>query len=533
MSSVSGVIHELNDTINTFESKVDVHVQSIHRSSTDIDRMTQSVYEKILEFRKSMEQGEQKQLAHENIIRIDQIIKEQFSNHETIRRTVMGVVRDFDINLVRNSTIQELSEELWITSSRYWLSYALIAITAWVNDYPDVAKSALGECGRKDAIKTTLFFCLLNLRFGRMDTAKRWFYEYFKTLDPTMLQQETAVMLQAFLNGIFGRDKELECSVTDVIDQWISIINEDAAICEELVSAYESYINERNPQAKFSYLNILQYCQNAPQLAQSFRDVSKYDEILAVLESMNVEAGAQTDDNYTERVDAVLMNLISNYDAEELELKRQQKYFTLIIKNEGQVEQAEAQYESEVALEDQKFNIGKQMISWAIYDGDEDTDVQVRRFGFRNTKPWFRDAVNRFADRVREEFPLEYPLAIDTWTGVSNGDDYAELSESMKNHYESNKFQNMFVNTLNIAMLIVLVISIGMAFVTLYALIFTAAALGVLAFRVIKAMQDYPKRVQAAQDALAETMNEIAAFRAYFEENSRKRDDVLSMAEFL
>ena len=54
MSSVSGVIHELNDTINTFESKVDVHVQSIHRSSTDIDRMTQSVYEKILEFRKSM-----------------------------------------------------------------------------------------------------------------------------------------------------------------------------------------------------------------------------------------------------------------------------------------------------------------------------------------------------------------------------------------------------------------------------------------------------------------------------------------------
>lgn len=151
MSNVSGVIYELNDTINTFESKVDVHVQNIHRSSTDIDRMTQNVYDKILEFRKSMENGEQKQLAHENIIRIDQIIKEQFSNHETIRRTVMGVVRDFDINLVRNSTIQELSEELWITSSRYWLSYALIAITAWVNNYPDVAKSALGECGRKDA----------------------------------------------------------------------------------------------------------------------------------------------------------------------------------------------------------------------------------------------------------------------------------------------------------------------------------------------------------------------------------------------
>lgn len=28
MSNVSGVIYELNDTINTFESKVDVHVQN-------------------------------------------------------------------------------------------------------------------------------------------------------------------------------------------------------------------------------------------------------------------------------------------------------------------------------------------------------------------------------------------------------------------------------------------------------------------------------------------------------------------------
>ena len=181
--SVSGAISELNQTINTFETKVDVHVQNIHQSSVNVDAATDRIYQKILQFREEMEHGEQKQLAHENIIRIDQIIKEQFSNYETIRRTVMGVVRDFDINLVRNSTIQELSEELWITSSRYWLSYALIAITAWVNNYPDVAKSALAESGRKDAIKTTLFFCLLNLRFNRMEAAKLWFYEYFKTLD--------------------------------------------------------------------------------------------------------------------------------------------------------------------------------------------------------------------------------------------------------------------------------------------------------------------------------------------------------------
>lgn len=235
MSNVSGVIYELNDTINTFESKVDVHVQNIHRSSTDIDRMTQNVYDKILEFRKSMENGEQKQLAHENIIRIDQIIKEQFSNHETIRRTVMGVVRDFDINLVRQhlhpgavrGAVDHLFPLLAFLRADRHHRLGQQATPTW-------QRAPWASAAVRTPIKTTLFFCLLNLRFGRMETAKRWFQEYFKTLDPTMLQQETAVMLQAFLNGVFGRDKELEYSVASVIDQWISILNEDAAICEEL-----------------------------------------------------------------------------------------------------------------------------------------------------------------------------------------------------------------------------------------------------------------------------------------------------------
>lgn len=533
MSNVSGVIHELNNTINTFETRVDVHVGNIHSSSVSVDQATEQIYSKILKFREDMEHGEQKQLAHENIIRIDQIIKEQFSNYETIRRTIMGVVRDFDINLVRNSTIQELSEELWITNSRYWLSYALIAITAWVNNYPDVAKSALGESGRKDAIKTTLFFCLLNLRFERMDTAKRWFYEYLKTLDPAMLQQETAVMLQAFLNGIFGKDKELEYEVIQVIDQWISIINTDAEICEGLVGAYESYIQNLNPGKSFDYSSILQYCMNAGELSNSYLEISKYDVLLALLQELNVESVEQNDDNYKERVDVVLMNLISNYDAEERELRNQQQYFNLIVKNEGEVDKAEVQYENEMALQNERFNIGKQLIKWAIYDDSDTTDVQVRKFGFQNTKSWFKTALDRFAAKLQQEFPIEYHLSIDTWSGVSNGEDHAELAENMRNYFETNKFHNIYVNTYNIAALIVIAVSIGLAFVTPYALVATLAAGIFLVFRCVKALKAYPARVQAALEALGNTMAEITDFRDYFEENAKKKDEILSDAEFI
>jgi hypothetical protein len=290
MSEVTYAIDNLNKTINQFESNVNVHVSTIRDGSINVEQATRSIYEQLTKFRQDMEHGELKQLAHENIIRIEQIIKERFGSYETIRKTVLGVVRDFDINLVRNTTIQELSDELWLTSSRYWLSYALIAITAWVNDYPDVARNALAECGRRDPVKTTLFFCLLNLRFDRMDAAKKWFFEYVKTLDPTRLQQESAVMLHAFLDGIFGKDLELEQGVLDVIDQWISIINEDAEISGQLIASYQTYLQNLNPNRSFLYEAIKQYCTNAEELVGSFTEVSKYDMVLQLLKELDVDA---------------------------------------------------------------------------------------------------------------------------------------------------------------------------------------------------------------------------------------------------
>lgn len=531
MSEVSYAIQNLNSTINQFESNVDVHVNSIRQSSINVEDATRRIYDQISKFREDMEHGEQSQLAHENIIRIDQIIKEQFSSYDTIRKTVMGVVRDFDINLVRNSTIQELSEELWMTSSRYWLAYALIAITAWVNNYPEVAKSALAECGRKDSIKATLFFCLVNLRFERTDVAKSWFFEYLKTLDPTMLQQEAAVMLHAFLDGVFGKDRELEQSVIDVIDQWIAIINEDVEICNELVTNYQVYLNNINPHKSFDYVSILQYCTNSAELSKSYLEVSKYDTILALLKELDVDAVEQNESNYKERVDAVLINLISNFDEEERELRNEQEYFNLIVKNEGVVEKAEAQYQAEMELQNEHFNIGKQMINWAIYD--ETANARVRKFAFQNTKEWFKSALDRFAIKMEQEFPIEYSLAIDTWTGVSNGTDQVELAENMRNYYSTNKFQNMFVNTINIAAALIFVVSIALAFVTPYSLVATAVAAIVLGYRCFKAFKEYPKRVEAALNALQQTLAEISEFRQYFEDNSKKKDEIISETEFI
>ena len=107
-SSSYNAVNNLNETIGSFKSKVDVKIDSVNTSTASIRQTTDKIYNSISKFKQDMIQNEEKQLAHENILRIDQILKEQFGDHETIRKTVMGVVKDFDINLVRNSTIQEI-----------------------------------------------------------------------------------------------------------------------------------------------------------------------------------------------------------------------------------------------------------------------------------------------------------------------------------------------------------------------------------------------------------------------------------------
>ena len=546
MSSVYNLISQMDDAVNTFEGKVNVHVSNVDTATQRIQTTTNQVYQKVQQFRNDLMKGEEKQIAHENIIRIDQVVKEQFGNYEEIRKTIMGVVRDFDINLVRNDTIEELSEELWITSSRYWLSYALIAVTAWVNNYPDLAKNALSESARKDAIKTSLFFCLLNLRFERPETAKNWFKAYCRTLDPTMLQQETAVMIQAFLNGIFGKDKELEHEVLSILDEWIQIISEDAAQCEALVNEYVTYLNNLGVTAQFDYQFITAFCQNEPEIKASFENSSKIVRVLDLVNSLDVESERQSNDNYKSRVDAVLVNLITNYDSEELEIKNEQQYYRLIVENNGDIAVAEAQYKQFQALQNENFNIGRQMVEWVTFGDRTNTDAQVRKFALQSTKDWFKSAIGKWTASVRAACPLSYTLNIDGWSSTTNARDLDEQVTSMKNYYDNNKFKLVCINNFNIAAVIVFFIALavtvgsivsmfsnGFNYAFIVGIVLMLAAAGFLVFRITSALKKYSQRVQANIQNLQMTVVQIIDFQRFFSEHINKTTEILSKIEYI
>ena len=72
-NSSYNAVNNLNEAIGSFKTKVDVKIDSVNTSTASIKATTDKIYDSVSKFKQNMVQNEEKQLAHENILRIDQI----------------------------------------------------------------------------------------------------------------------------------------------------------------------------------------------------------------------------------------------------------------------------------------------------------------------------------------------------------------------------------------------------------------------------------------------------------------------------
>lgn len=555
MSNTQQIINELNATIGGFTGKVNVKIAEVNQSTAKIRATADTTLAEIRKFKTEMIENEQMQSAQENILRINQMIRENFYDYDTIRKTVMGVVKDFDLNLVRNKTIEELSEELWITSSRYWLSYTLIALSAWVSDNKQLANNAVAESSRVSEAKTSLFFCLTNLRFGRIDAARAWLSEYFRTVVPDDLKDEAAIVLQAYINGIFGADERIQSEVQEVIHEWTQEIKNNEEISNELVNMYCEYIKNLRPNTSLQTSYLKNYCVNYSDLPNSYNEALKFDLLLNKIKEVDVANINKTNNNYKKRIDLILKDLITNYDEEEKELKEQQEYFQLIIDNKGKEDIAEKQFEEIMKVRYQKHNFGKKCIEWALYAKSEDINVHVRKFGFQSTKPWLLDAILNWSKEFEEKFVNSYDLKFNIGNNIyectSNGEDQDEQIANVRNTVEQLKKQIVWdkkVKTRLITGSILLIISVLLMIfkaeigiideqIVLYigfGILFIALIFLVMFIvRLANGNKRYRAILNATMDIIKGCMSELTEYRRTYFANVNKKGELFSMIEHL
>lgn len=266
-------------------------------------------------------------------------LERQYGHYAVVRRTSVGVMQAFDVGNVSDDVVAHVSEEIMIQSPRYWLAPALVGIAAWSRDDKEIAERSINEAFKRDAAKTSLFFALVLRRTGRLSGAVRWLRHYLKNCKSDALTRDFAVILEASAQGAFGSDGALLLSET--IYKWTTDLRTSEKITQAQIDEWEAEIlTNSQTLASDEYIELKSYCPEFHKLSAMLGSATALGETrkkyLAVREDQHVAPGFVAD-----LLDDLLEQLVTEYDEEELPLRREVAFNQAIVETDGDMKRAQ------------------------------------------------------------------------------------------------------------------------------------------------------------------------------------------------
>lgn len=395
-------------TIDRLESNLSVRIDSVHGEVGNVRndlRLTSSELRELkMEFERFVTQADRRaniQQSETRIVNLKQELNHEFGHYDVVRRTSTGMLQAFDVGNVTHDTVRAVSEELMIQTPRYWLAPALVALAAWSRDEQVICEKSVQEAFSRDKNKTSLLFALVLRRQGRTASAVRWLRHYLASLDPTKLTREFAVILEASSYDAFGSQGQQLMS--DQMAEWCAMLRDRPDIVENQVQAWESEIaghRQRVDQRAYAQLahlapkdwqawsNQIESASALPQVIQKYESVQDTDLVLPkILEDL---------------LDDILDQLVTEYDEEELPMRREVLFHESVIARGGDIDQARQLADGLQAALDETTDVVTMQTRSAISPELIGVGVQTQRIAIGVGQQDFSSAVGRYCVNYRQ-----------------------------------------------------------------------------------------------------------------------------------
>ncbi|MEU9714244.1 hypothetical protein [Streptomyces sp. NPDC047976] len=370
-----------------------------------------------------------------------------FGHHKVVRRTAVGMLQAFDLGLVSEDVVRTVGDELMLQTPRYWLAPALVALTAWSADDPALCERAVQEAFRRSPDRTSLFFALVLRRQARPAESARWLRHYLLAQDPRALGREFAVILESVAQGAFGPVGRT--MLRDALDDWQELLGADSGAQDVQIERWGAELRGLCPTvtgAEFPFLHAL-----SPQWPQLGRVLSAARGQQAVLDKytavMNTEPAPSQ--RLEDAVDDILDRLVSEYDDEELPLRRDLAYQQAVIAHDGDTARARTATDADSSSYDESLDYLTVQSSAALNPAAIGTSQATRRLAVAACRDWFHHAHQGFSRDYRTAVPQDveirfgaaYPLAaggqfhLPPWQG-SFLSPLAELQQGLADHWD-------------------------------------------------------------------------------------------------
>lgn len=430
INHLSDNLQVVNANVEVVDSKVEMVAQQQAVSRQRIEEL----YNEFTQFVAADAMQKSMQMAQTQIIEVRQTIEKEFGHYAQVRRITTGILQATDAAIVRQETMRTATENLMMLVPGYWLAPAIVALGAWISDNKTLAEKALGEAIRRDDSKTSLFFSLVCRRAQRLEANAQWLRRYFQIQNPHAMDREVVVMLDALANGVFGGAALNACS--DVIGRWLTELEEQAGFSDEQRRRWAGALDILAPKMRDNeYPTLPNHTSAWPSLQTALCRARRNQVVHSFFEQMFADE-TTVPSSLEASVDSLLDSLVTNYDEEELPLRRKERLFELIVEEQGDRGIAKRRYDAESDSLEEQTNFAAMLTNSAMNPQQFGATRATQRYAVSLSRDWILSAHQDLVARDRAEAPVQIEIACGSWKGSSSdGRNEPNLSADLNAHY--------------------------------------------------------------------------------------------------
>ncbi|MBD5104703.1 MAG: hypothetical protein HDT47_07555 [Ruminococcaceae bacterium] len=408
LSSINNKIGALNDSIGVLDSRVDQVNDNVKVVFDEVGALARD----FRDFVQLQVRANAKSNSQQRLIQIKQEMEKRFGHYDIVRRTATGILQADDLGIVKKDTISNATEELMISTPGYWLAPCLVALAAWINDQPGLAEKALREGIKRNDEKTSLFWALICRRADRKPAALKWTQRYLENQDEENLDRKTVIILDAFASGLLGSDSE--GVVSKQMGEWLEHLADKPGFVEQQTQQWADAINlKRKPLQSDGYTYLRKYSRSWPALQDIMEGAMLHAEILNYFTSI-FEQEASTD-SLKAQLDEILNSLVTEYDDEEIPLRKEEKYNQFVVEFDGDEERARQYMNIEQTAFEERKDFTQLLTDAAMKPESSNASVSTQKFAIALTKEWISNAYNDIVATNRSKIPHEIVINVDTF----------------------------------------------------------------------------------------------------------------------
>ena len=539
LSNLAGSIDYVNNRVDQVDDNVKIVYNEVEKLAN--------------EFREYVEMqslANRKAEAKMNLSAIRDKLKDNFGHYDVVRRTATGILQANDLAIVKSSMLSHVTEKQMIETPNYWLTPCLVALSAWINDDKALAERALAEGIRRNDEKTSLFFGLICRRIGRESSSLKWFARYLEAQDEEKLDRKAVIVLDAFASGLLGNDTEN--FVYQQIQEWMSNLEAKPGFTEKQLDNWKNAINsKRVPLQKGLYPYLEKYSNTWDNLKDVLEGANLNNDLYEYFKKV-FEQKEETKKLKVE-LDKILDSLVTEFDEEELPLKREEQFEELVVKYNGSESRANAQMALEKSVYDDYRDFMQLLTDASMNPEESKSSVATQKFATALSRNNIVTAFNDVVAQNRMNVPYEIEINVDTFNDkTQDGEDEEEVLKRFENLVEQEKQGDLSKLKLTlfdqgclilggISLLFALIGFIGNRGLSLTSIILAIiGAIMIIKYvsekqRIQKLVQNtiqaYSQKLESGKQIIRATIAEIVDFRIEFSEKDAESKKVLDFFE--